>query len=75
MDSKNRLKTLKDIAIERGERVGIKNYRDCLVDPDIVKQEAIKWAMNKLFITMDDWTEFFNITESDLKEKEDEEKN
>ena len=38
---------------------------------DNLKKEAIKWVKfftkNNLMITYDDWMDFFNITEEDLK--------
>lgn len=77
------LKTLKDIKIERGLRVGIKNPDDCLIDPDELVKEAIKWVKEwtkeKSTMRQDEmayWcymgrihalTEFHNITEKDLK--------
>jgi hypothetical protein len=63
-------KTLKDLRIERGMRVGIKNPNDCLIDPDELKVEAIKWAKdpNKLRRNwFKNFLEFHNITKEDLK--------
>ena len=34
----------------------------------VIKQEAIKWVRKEgMIITADEWNEFFNITEEDLK--------
>ncbi len=37
------------------------------VDVEELKAEAIKWRKKKWHLTVDDWDEFFNITEEDLK--------
>ena len=71
-------KTLKDIAIERGERIGLKNYRDCLIDPDIVKKEAIKWIKEDFELVknveshkmLERWKNRLNITEEELKSED-----
>ena len=55
------LKTLKDIEL----------FNDDLKDniaKDKVKKEAIKWVKEEgMVITADEWNQFFNITEEDLK--------
>ena len=68
-----KLKTLKDIEKETAIETGL-NIEDVLVNPEVVRIEAVKWVKAK-----DDevpnncWTfeqrfkHFFNITEEDLK--------
>lgn len=53
----NELKTLKDF----------EEFRSCISKIEL-KQEAIKWVKElPHIITKEDWIDFFNLTEEDLK--------
>lgn len=63
-----KLKTLKDISCWKNNT----KTADWEISPyemkERVKQKAIKWIMKEgKVIDADDWTEFFNITEDELK--------
>ena len=61
-----KLKTLKDLVEERGEK-----YKYHIVFLDELKTEAIKWVkdmqIKKHYMCADYFKHFFNITEEELK--------
>ena len=62
-----KLKTLKDLYFAEMEKMGM----EPVVQAGRLKKEAVKWVNKEgMIITADEWIEFFNITEEDLKESE-----
>ena len=72
----NNLKTLNELKLTPQEFFRADNeYGDNLTAQiEKIKQEAIKWMNAKYEINstidFEDWTNFFNITEEDLKQQE-----
>jgi hypothetical protein len=69
------LKTLKDIAEDIEEEFGFFSMNEATIKSfQTIKQEAIKWVKNAIIETRgnledgwDQFMEFFNLTEEDLK--------